>query len=203
MNNRGRQLNQSFIDSMNNLAKHGFQSAAEGFSDMIGVPMAVYKPSVTLLPLNEVPRTLGGADIDAVGIYIKVTGGISGHMLLIMPYDKSLETVDRLLDARQGTTEKLGPLERSALAEMGNLTGSFFINAISDQIGLASYPSPPAVIVDMVEAILAAINAMVGNMGQDVLLFQATFMVGDREMNTDFWVIFDPNTLDKLIDELN
>lgn len=197
-----RQLSSEFIKSLSRLAKQGFENAADGFSGMIGMKMSVYEPTITLVPLQDIPYALGGPEIEAVGIYLKVEGEISGHVLLVMPYAKSLELADMLLDEPKGTTQKLGSLERSALAEVGNLTGTFFLNALADKTGLPSRPSPPAVMVDMVGAILDVITALVGEIGDHVLMFQATFMIGEREMNTDFWVIPDVTTLEKLTSEI-
>jgi chemotaxis protein CheC len=202
MNTASRRPSQKFIQSLTKIAGQGFQNAAQGLSKMTGVALQVYEPSVNLVPIKDIPYVLGGPENDAVGIYLKVEGEISGHVLLIMPYDKALEMVDLLMDEPVGTTQKLGSLERSALAEVGNLTGTFFINALSDQTGLPSRPSPPAVMVDMVGAILDVITALVGEMGEEVLMFQATFMVNDREMNTDFWVIPDAASLEKLTSEM-
>lgn len=197
-----RKLSKRFLSSLETLASQGFQNAAVGFSGMLGMSMTVYEPTVSLIPLVDIPNVLGGPEQDAVGIYLKVEGDISGHVLLIIPYQKALEMVDMLLDEPVGTTQKLGSLERSALAEMGNLTGTFFLNAIAEQTGMPARPSPPAVMVDMVGSILDVITALVGAMGDDVLMFQATFMIGARELNTDFWVIPDPKTLDRLTDEI-
>jgi len=198
-----KKLNEKFIESLEELAKQGFENAAEGFSGMLGMTLAVYEPTVSLIPLQDIPHALGGPEIDAVGIYLQVAGEISGHVLLIIPLNKAFEMVDLLLNEKVGTTKKLGTLERSALAEVGNLTGSFFLNALSDQTGLSSRPSPPAMMVDMVGAILDVITSLAGAMGDEVLMFQATFIIGDRELNTDFWVIPDATTLNKLTSEIS
>ena len=197
-----RQLGPKFLQALTALAKQGFQNAAEGLSGMTGVSLAVYDPTVNLVPLKDIPYVLGGPETDAVGIYLKMEGDISGHVLLIMPYQKALEMVDLLMDEPSGTTQKLGSLERSALAEVGNLTGTFFLNALAEQTGLPSRPSPPAVIVDMVGSILDIITALVGGIGDEVLMFQANFLIRDKEMNTDFWVIPDTSTLEKLTHEI-
>jgi len=195
-----RNLKQVYIDRIETLAKERLINAAEGFSGMLGVKMTVDNPRADLISITDIPFVMGGPENDAVGIYLQISGELQGHILLLIPYNKAIEMVDLLLDEPIGTTQKLGSLERSALAEVGNLTGTFFINAISNQTGFSSRPSPPVVIVDMVGAILDIITALAGAMGDDVLMFHATFMIGDRQMNTDFWVLPDADTLNKLVD---
>ena len=120
--------------------------------------------------------------------------------MLIFPYLKALELVDLLMEVDFGVTQKLGSLERSALAEVGNLTGSFFMNSIAELTGISSHPTPPAVMVDMVGSILDVIIATMGRVDQKVLMFQTEFVVGDRQTNASFWIIPDPETLQKMIE---
>jgi chemotaxis protein CheC len=157
---------------------------------------------VVLRSFKEIPMLLGGPENDAVGIYLRMEGDLSGHIMLIMPYEKSLEIVDMLMDQPVGTTTTLGSMERSALAEVGNLTGTFFLNALADITGTTARPTPPAVMVDMVSAILDVIVAMVGDIGDKVLMFQTQFSYGDRATQADFWVVPDAETLDKLTSEV-
>jgi chemotaxis protein CheC len=191
-------LTERYLKKIQSLVTSGFENAARGLSGMIGMGLKVTDPTVKLVHLNDVPMTLGGPENDAVGIYLRVEGELSGQIMLVMPYEKSLEIVDMVSDLPFGTTQKLGRMERSALAEVGNMTGTFFINALADATGFSSRPTPPAVMVDMVGAILDVIVATIGEVGDQVFMFQATFSCGDRETKTDFWVIPDPVTLEKL-----
>jgi chemotaxis protein CheC len=109
-----------------------------------------------------------------------------------------MEIADMLLERTPGTTTELGQLERSALAEVGNLTGSFFLNAIAEITGISSHPTPPAVMIDMVGSILDVVIATMGDIGDEVLMFRAMFIRGDRSTKTDFWVLPDMVTLRKL-----
>ena len=61
---------------------------------------------------------------------------------------------DWLLQARPGTTSRLGPLEYSALAETGNVVLSSFLNALAQFSNSSLQPSPPTVMVDSPAALL-------------------------------------------------
>jgi chemotaxis protein CheC len=89
-------------------------------------------------------------------------------------------------------------MERSALSEIGNLTGAFFLNAIAELTNISSHPSPPAVMVDMVGSILDVVVATMGAISDQVLMFKAAFKIGERKLQADFWIIPDPATLEKL-----
>jgi chemotaxis protein CheC len=182
---------------------HGFKNAAKGFSGMIGQVMQVIDPCAQAISLKDIPMFLGSPENDAVGIYLRVEGDISGQIMLILPYEKALEIVDLLFEQPFGTTRQLGKMERSALAEVGNMTGTFFLNAVAEMTGYNARPTPPAVMVDMVGAILDVIIATMGQTDQSifnekVLMFQSNFSIGDRQTNADFWIIPDPDTVAKL-----
>ena len=196
-----RKISGKFEQKLKIIAGQGFRNAAQGFSQMIGRELSVNNPGVKTVSLKEIPDILGGPENDAVGIYLRVEGEMKGQVMLVIPYQQALELADMLLGEETGHTQKLGSMERSALAEVGNLTGSFFLNAIAEITGVTSRPSPPAVMVDMVGSILDVIIATMGEVGEEVLMFQATFMCGDREVRADFWVVPDAITLKKLTDD--
>lgn len=189
---------ENYTQKLQNIASHGFENAARGFSGMIGQKLQVVDSTVRSIPLQEIIDALGGPENDAVGIYLRVEGDITGQIMLILPLDKALEMVDMLMEQPGGTSNRLGTIERSALAEVGNLTGTFFLNAISEITGIDSRPTPPAVMVDMAGAILDVIIATMGKFERDVLMFKSKFIFGDRETEADFWIIPDPETLEKL-----
>ena len=64
------------------------------------------------------------------------------------------ELIDLQIGLVPGSTRNLGEMELSVMGEMGNITGSFFLNALADATNLTLAPSPPAVMVDMAGAIL-------------------------------------------------
>lgn len=186
------------LDRLQEIVSHGFNNAARGFSDMIGEKLQVAGASVRSISLQEIPMVLGGPENDAVGIYLRVEGDISGQVIIILPFEKALELSDMLMELKPGTTKKLGSIELSALAEVGNLTGTFFLNAMSELTGVNSRPSPPAVMVDMVGSIMDVIIATMGDIQPKVLMFQSNFIFGDRQTNANFWIIPDPATLEAL-----
>ena len=178
------------------MAQDGVHRAAEGFSGMMGRKVTVSQPHARLVPFTELPYALGGPECEAVGIYLQMQGQMTGQVMLALPYQKALELVDLLMDLPTGTTQQLGSLERSGLAEVGNITTSFFLNALSASSGLDVRPSPPAVIVDMIGAIVDIIIATSGGVRETILLIEAEFECEGRSVEANFWLIPDPATLE-------
>jgi chemotaxis protein CheC len=188
-------FDEQFIQTLTELAAAGIKNAAKGFSGLLGRTIDVTPPVVRVVPLFDIPMLTGGPEKEAIGIYLRAEGDITGQIMLILPIQKAKELVDLLMDLEPGTTTSLGTMERSALGEVGNMTGAFFLNAVANLTNTSIRPTVPAVIVDMVGAILDIIIATTGGVSENVLLMESNFMDGDRKVETDFWVIPDSLTL--------
>jgi chemotaxis protein CheC len=192
-------FDQKLLQMLNTIANEGISNAARGFSGMVGRKIEVTNPSLKLVPLLTIPEIVGSPEDDAVGIYLRFEGDMIGQIMMIMPYDKAMELVDLLMGLPQGATQHVGSMERSALGELGNLCGTFFLNSLAKLTSADLRPTPPAVMVDMVGAILDIIVATAGGISEQVLLMQANFMDGPRSVEANFWVIPDMNALQNLL----
>lgn len=192
-------FDQYLLEMLNTIASEGIKNAADGFSGMVGRRIEVSNPEIELVPLLTIPKIVGGLEDDAVGVYLRFEGDMMGQIMMIIPHQKALELVDLLMGLEKGTTKHLGSLERSALGELGNLCGTFFLNSIAKTVGASFRPSPPAIMVDMLGAILDIVVATAGGVNEHVLLMHANFMDGIRFVETDFWVIPDMKALNNLL----
>lgn len=192
-------FDQDLLEKLKFMAGQGASNAAHGFSGMVGRKVDVSNPSAKLVPILTIPEIAGRPDDDAVGIYLRFQGDVAGQIMLIIPFQKALQLVDLMMGVPEGTTDQLGSLERSALGELGNICGSFFLNSVAAITSAKFHPTPPAVMVDMVGAILDIVVATTGAMGEHALLLQADFMNGDRCVEADFWVIPDLHSLNEMI----
>lgn len=189
------------LEMLNTIASEGIKNAADGFSGMIGHKIEVSDPVLELVPLLTIPKVVGDLEDDAVGVYLRFEGDMTGQIMMIIPFTKALELTDLLMELPHGTTQRLGSLERSALGELGNLCGTFFLNSIAKAVGASFRPSPPAIMVDMVGAILDIVVATAGGINEHVLLMHADFKDGARFVQTDFWVIPDMRALRLLLEK--
>lgn len=189
------------MEVMKSIASEGIQNAADGFSSMVGHKIEVSTPVSSLVPVLSIPNIIGGPEDDAVGIYLRFVGDLTGQIMMIVQYNKALELSDLLMDLPAGTTTHLGSIERSALGELGNLCGTFFLNSLAKRIGIGIRPTPPAIMVDMVGAILDIVVATTGGVSEYVLLVQANLTDGSRSVGADFWVIPDMIALKSLISD--
>jgi chemotaxis protein CheC len=192
-------FDKDLLENLKLIAGDGVKNAADGFSGMVGRKIHVHNPTAKLVPVLTIPDIAGRQDDDAVGIYLRFHGDVDGQIMMIVPFAKAMELVDLMMQVPAGTTQQLGSLERSALGELGNLCGSFFLNSIARSTKAKFHPTPPAVMVDMVGAILDIVVATSGGISEQALLMQANFTDGERSVEADFWVIPDMNSLHEMI----
>ena len=191
MNNVAQKNEERLHTLLQVMASQGIENAAAGLSEMIGQHITVSVPGVSFVPISSVPERVGGAEALVVGIYLACEGEMGGHVMLIMELADALHLVDLLLGQAEGLTKEIDSLARSALAEAGNLTAAYFLNAIAGTLGLQSRPSPPAVIVDMAGAILDIMLVTAGQISNDILMLEALFRGDDRQLKLYFWMVPD------------
>ncbi len=185
------QLDNTVAVVLKDLATQGMAHVAKGLSGMLGQDIDIVTTNVGLVPVPKVVDRVGGPEELVVGIYLIAQGDMPGHVMLILPIADALLLVDMLLGEPEGTTTELGSLERSALAELGNLTASYFLNSVAAATGFDTRPSPPAVMVDMLGAVLNIILIAAGGAEPDIMLLDTVFSCLDREVKAFFWVVPD------------
>ncbi len=165
-----------------------------GLSEMTGQSISNQAPQVEKIPLAQVPTRVGHPESEMVGVYLAIEGGLRGQAILILSLSSALNLADLLMGEPPGTSTELGDMERSALAEIGNMTLSYFLNATATIADAAEMlqPSPPAVMVDMLGAILNVIVTPVGAVRDDMLIVETGFQDSAGNVHGYFWVMPDP-----------
>ncbi len=195
-----QKLNMSDVEQIAwaGLVSTGIGNAISGLSQMVGQEIKATALKPTVVEIKDVPNIFGGPEVMTVGIYLRVTGAATGHMLLVYQPQAAFELLDMLLGVVLGTTQDLGEMEESALGEMGNIMGSFFLNSLSDATGLSFYPSPPAVMMDMAGAVLDVALSEIMLEADEACLVEATFGTQDKQVNGTFLVLPSPGLLKAL-----
>ena len=167
--------------------------AARGLTDMVGHTITHDAPQVKNIPVSEMIVRASDLATETVGVYLQIEGGLSGQAMLILPLTFALNLVDLATNAPQGTTTALGRIECSALAEVGNLTLAYFLNAVAETTGRPEIlqPSPPAVMVDMLGDILDLVVRPAAALSESPLIVETTFKDVAKSVQFRFWLLPD------------
>ncbi|MBM3133396.1 MAG: hypothetical protein FJZ95_10265 [Chloroflexi bacterium] len=183
------------------LVGQGTQNAVVGLSEMVGAKIRITALGLKVIPVQNAADLVGGPENEIVVIYLAMTGSASGHIMLAYPLHVAFGLVDMLLSQPPGTTKELGELEASALGEMGNVTGSFFLNSMSDNTGMRLMPSPPAVIVDMAGAVLDMALADIMEDRDELFAMETVFSSDDRDITGTLLVLPTNEFMDVMIEQ--
>ncbi len=168
---------------------------AYNLSDMLRRPVKVSSLRVETVPINQLALHTTNPEAETVGVYLLSGDDLPGQAILMLSLDDAMYMTDWLLEARPGTTTRLGDLERSALAETGNLVLSSFLNAVAEFSGRPLRLSPPAVMVDMLATILQVAVTPAAAITDEVLIIETDFLNVDSALLMRFWVLPDPAVL--------
>ena len=206
LNNSGYELTQDISLTKEQLAvwtwlvSQGISNALKGLSQMVEHEIKVTSLDLKRLPAKNVVGMIGGPDATAVGIYLTIEGDATGHLLLLHDIKMAFQLIDIQMGLPHGTTQSIEEMGRSILGEMGNITGSFFLNALADSTNLVLMPSPPAVIVDMVGAILNVPLSVIMQDNDNALVVKATFKADGQDMEGVFLVMPTVDFMKTLLD---
>jgi len=171
------------------LLRKGMANAITGLSQMVGRDFEISSMNIKQVPARDMPDLLGGPERMVVGVYITFSGASNGHILLAHQPEFAYTILDLLLGNPAGTCKTLDEMSQSALGEMGNVTGTFFLNAIADSLGVLLNPSPPIVLLDMAGAILDIALAEILAERDEVFIVETAFAVSDRTIEGKFLIM--------------
>ncbi len=171
------------------LVEGAFINSIRGLSEMVGQEIEASHLQTRSIPVDEVAGLLGEPESPSVGIYLSISGEATGHIVLIYAPETAYGLVEMLLGNPPGTIATLDEMEQSALGELGNVMGSFFLNHLANAAGYILHPSPPAIIMDMASAILEIALADIVVEADRVLAVDAVFGTPDRQIKGHFLVM--------------
>jgi chemotaxis protein CheC len=108
-----------------------------------------------------------------------------------------------LLDEHAESALTLTPLQRSALAEVGNVSGCAFLNSLADAIKMRITPTTPLIVCDMAGAILDAMLADIAQTNDRALVIQTEFTTdGTADFTGHFLLLPDADGLTRVFSAL-
>jgi len=198
------QLSNMQIDALREIGNIGAGNAATSLAKLINSRIDMSVPRVKILPFDEVPVLIGGADLYVAGLYLKVTGDAPASILFMLPIDRAAILVDLLMGREIGAKnpEDYSELDLSALMEIGNILSASYLGALSMFTGLRFIPSVPALGMDMAGAVLNTVLAQFGEVANHVLVLETELIKGDQGVVGNFFLLPEPGSLDIILTSL-
>ncbi|HVD33948.1 MAG TPA: chemotaxis protein CheC [Gemmatimonadales bacterium] len=170
-----RDLKESQLDAMREVANIGAGHAATALSQMTNRTIMISVPRVKIKPLEDAGDMLGPPDQVVASVLMHMMGDLTGRAMLLFPEPAALVLCDYLFRRERGTTTGFGEMEQSSLKEAGNILASAYLNALSDFMGMMLVPSVPSLVIDLSGAILTSAHLNFGHDREYALCVETSF----------------------------
>jgi chemotaxis protein CheC len=161
-------------------------AAGRALAEMSGQEIQVVATEVARTTSLRVIESAGGAETLVVGVYLGITGSLSGHAMLVLRPAGARRLAALLLDGFAVPTPvspdslEFDEMEISALQEVGNVTIGAFLNEVGRHLDEPVHPTVPVAVADMAGAILDGVLADL-TMDSDELLAAHTSFINNGD----------------------
>ena len=190
------------MDVLKEVGNIGAGNAATALSRLLDKPIDMAVPKVQLLPFGEITESVGGSEKTVIAVFFRVEGDAPGNLFFIMTPDAAKRLLNRLAGINISEGTDFSEMEWSALSEIGNILAGSYLSSLADFTNLSMSPTVPAITMDMAGAIVSYGLLQFGEMGNDALLIDTTFIEGNDEVEGQFFLIPDPESFGKIFTSL-
>ena len=196
-----RDLKESQLDAMREVANIGAGHAATALSQMTGGTIMISVPQINIARLEDVPPQVSGPEEPVAAVLMNMLGDLTGRTLLVFPKPTAMRLSELMLRRPEGSSKDLGVLEQSAIKEAGNILAGAYMNALSEFMGLMLLPSPPSLAVDMSSAVLTTAHLQFAAEHEYVFCVESEFVMDESaaRMRGVFLLLPDPASLHAIL----
>jgi len=177
-------------------------NAATALSQLFSKKVDITVPEIFFVPIEKVPKTVGGEDKLVVGLVIRILGDLPSVILLIFsqPDAKNLATL--MIEKKHPNAGVITELERSALKEIGVILANAYLGALSIFVRWGLVPRVPELIEDMAGAMVDYILIELSNVSRFALLIKSEFKEATTRVVGHFFLIPNPEGLRLLLEAI-
>ncbi|MBQ9443065.1 MAG: chemotaxis protein CheC [Lachnospiraceae bacterium] len=193
-----------YYDVLREIGNIGAGNAATALATMLNTKVDMTVPKVALVEFSKMGETMGGEEQIMAGIYLSISGDITGSIMFLLEEKSAHDLVAKLMgtgDTDFVEGQPFNEIEQSALSEIGNIIVGSYLNSLSMLTNLKIIESVPSLAVDMAEALLSVPAIEFGMVGDQMLLIQTSFSE-DTELNGYFVLVPDLPSYSKLLKAL-
>lgn len=197
-----KQLSELQLDALGEVGSIGAGHAATALSQLLGGLVRIDVPTVSILPVSDVPMVFGGPENLVGAVYSRLLGDLNGGLLFIVPREGLLALADLLRSREPGSAQSVGPDEEALVTQTAAVLQSAYLAAITRLTELSVIPSPAQFAFDMMGAMLEVVTAEVGMKADTAILLMSRFHTADVEVDAALFYLPDPDSLDVLLGRL-
>jgi len=200
------------LDAIKEVGNIGTGNAATALSKLLSCMIDMDVPKADLVSIYSIVEYYGDSgdsDATVAAVFVRSLGEFGCSLIFIQDEEDANLMVNLLLKQQFGDSvpnELSQEMIDSAIAEVGNIILSSFLNAINMLIGTQHQISPPGVAHDMSASILDVVASIFGQMGEMAVLVNTKLRVGgagdERDISGNIVMLPDPEALELLLRKL-
>ncbi len=178
-------------------------NAATALSQLFNKKIEMDVPEILFVPIEEVPKYVGGQENLVVGLVIKVLGDFPSVILLVFSQRDAVNLASLLTGKRHPNGAVITDIERSALKEIGVILANAYLGALSVFLKWGLVPRVPELIEDMAGAMLDYILIELSSVSDYALLIKSEFKEETTRVMGNFFLIPNPEGLKLLLQTID
>ncbi len=190
------------LDAFREIGTVGAGNGATALSRMMNRKIGMTVPAIRVLPFSQVPNVVGGPERLVAGLFTSVESVAPCKILFLFPIESAKVLAGNLMECTYRDGEEIDDLGKSALLEVVNVVGSAYLNSLAGFTGLDFLPSVPALAIDMAGAILDAVLAQIGAVGDQALLMETVFSEIEANVTGHFFLLPEEGSLEKIMEAI-
>jgi chemotaxis protein CheC len=94
-------------------------------------------------------------------------------------------------------------MSESAFMEMSNIFGGAYLSSLANMLSMKIFPSVPNIANDMVQAVSDLVLIKIARVADELLCVKAKIVVDGHNINGEYIILFDDDSLRKVLDVLH
>jgi len=196
---------QRILDIFKEIGNIGAGNALTSLASILGKKVDMAVPQAKMVSFNEFSEIMGGSDNIIAGFLINISGDLNGYMMLV----ESLEEAKYMANILNGSKEEktggqveFSEMDISALSEITNILSGSYISALSGLTEFKMNSSVPYWAIDMAAAIISVPAMVYGEIGDHILLVDASFRYEGKKVGGSLLLILDYDSYEKMLTKL-
>lgn len=191
------------LDALNEVGNIGTGNAATALAKFLSKSVDMNIPESKFIPITEFANEFGGPEKLISTIYLEVSGGLTGEVMFIFPFEGALELLDIIMGRNVGETKEMTDMDESAFKEIANILAGAFLSSLSNMLDKSILPSIPHTATDMAQAVLDFILVKMSRHADQIFCIKTKINLEGHNINGDFIFIFDDGSLKTMLNTLH
>lgn len=196
-------LSPTQIDVIKEVSTIGSANAATALSGLINQNIGITVPQVSLVPIENISKLLGGMENLYFVLDTELKGDISGRIFLLFSPEDARFLGSILLGCNKEDIDFNDDMFQSSLKESANILGGSYLTAMAEMTNLTILNSTPSFAMDMVGAILDFIFIQIAQYSEEVLFIKTELTVRDQNMGGLLFLFPSVESLRKIFEVLD